>query len=81
MSLALLRILHNVTGCPKSKMAEDKPEKNNIWGIFQDIVLKFRQQVRPTSGSIRSSAIEFLVLETINFVVGISFLSCLEAEI
>ena len=29
MSFALLRILHNVTGCPKSKMAADKPETNN----------------------------------------------------
>ena len=27
MSLALLRILHNVPGYPKSKMAADKPEK------------------------------------------------------
>ena len=71
--------VHNVTGCPKSKMAADKPEKNNISGIFQDIILKFQHPV--TSVSIRSSAIAFLVLETINLVVGISFLACLEAEI
>jgi hypothetical protein len=78
MSLALLQILHNVTGCPKSKMAADKPEKNNISGISQDIVLKFQHPV--TSVSIRSSAIEFLFsihqFSRWNFVP-----SCLEAEI
>ena len=79
MSLALLRILHNVPGCQKSKMAANKPEKNNISCIFQYIVLKFRQQV--TSGSIRSSTIKFLVLETIDFALGISMLDSLEADI
>ena len=69
----------HVIGCPKSKTAADKPEKDNISGIFQDIVLKFQHPV--TLVSIRSTAIELLVLETINLVVGISFLSCLETEI
>ena len=60
-------------------MAADKPEKNHISGIVQDIVLKFQHPV--TSGSIGTSAIRFLNPENLGFAVGIVMLFCLEAEI
>ena len=48
-------------------------------GVFQDTDLKFRHPI--TSGNNSSSAIEFRDPENIDLAVGISFLSCLEAEI